>query len=90
MKPPVPLERAKVMIQDWYNQYCRAYEKPVVQLEITEEDERVQGAYKAVNPRNGSSTVIFWSTVSDCERSESGGIPGDLLGSIWDAFNDLG
>ena len=90
MKPPVPLERAKVMIQDWYNQYCRAYEKPVIQLEIMEEDEKVQGAYKVINPQDSSSTVIFWSTVADCERSDTGGIPGDLIGSIWDSFNDLG
>ncbi|MGD8226797.1 MAG: hypothetical protein PVH82_08270 [Desulfobacteraceae bacterium] len=90
MKPPVPLERARAMIQDWYNQYCRAYEKPVIQLAITEEDEKVSGAYKLMNPENSSSTVIFWSTVADCERSESGGIPGDLLGSIRDAFNELG
>ena len=90
MKPPVPLERAKAMIQDWYNQYCKAYEKPVIQLEIMEEDEKVQGAYKVKNPENSSSTVIFWSTVADCERSGTVGIPGDLIGSIWDAFNDLG
>lgn len=90
MNPPVPIERARAMIQGWYNQYCRAYEKPVIQLEILEQDEKVQGAYKVINPQDSSSTVIFWSTVADCERSESGGIPGDLLGSIWDAFNDLG
>ena len=90
MKPSVPLERAKAMIQGWYNQYCRAYEKPVTQLEIIEEDERVEGAYKVTHPKNRSSTVIFWSTVADCERSDAVGIPGDLIGSIWDAFNDLG
>jgi hypothetical protein len=90
MNPPVSLERAKAIIQDWYNQYCRAYEKPLIQLEITEEDEKVSGAYKVTNPQNSSSTVLFWSTVADGERSESGGIPGDLLGSIWDAFSDLG
>lgn len=90
MKPPVPLERAKAMIQGWYNQYCNTYDKPVVQLEITEQDEKVSGAYKATNPQNGSGTVIFWSTVADCERSGAVGIPGDLIGSIWDAFNDLG
>lgn len=89
MKPPVPLERAKAMIQDWYNQYCRAYEKPLIQLEIIEQDEKVQGAYKVINPQDSSSTVIFWSTVADCERSEASGIPGDLIGSIWDAFGDL-
>ena len=90
MKPSVPLERAKAMIQDWYNQYCKAYEKPVVQLEIMEKDEKVQGAYKVVNPESCSSTVIFWSTVADCERSGVEGIPGDLIGSLWDAFHDLG
>jgi len=89
MKPPVPLERAKAMIQGWYNQYCRAYEKPVTELEIMEEDEKVEGAYKVTNPKNGSSTVIFWSTVADCERSDAIGIPGDLIGVVWDAFNDL-
>ena len=90
MKPPVPLERAKAMIQSWYNQYCRAFEKPVTELEILEEDEKVEGAYKVKNLKNRSSTVIFWSTVADCERSDALGIPGDLIGGIWDAFNDLG
>ena len=90
MKPPVRLERAKEMIQGWYNQYCRAYEKPVIELEIIEQDEKVSGAYTVTNPQNRASTVIFWSTVADCERSEGVGIPGDLIGSIWDAFNDLG
>ena len=89
MKPPVPLERAKAMIQGWYNQYCRAYEKPVIELEIMEKDDKVEGAYKVRNPQNTSSTVIFWSAVADCERSDAVGIPGDLIGSIWDAFNDL-
>jgi hypothetical protein len=89
MKPPVPLERAKAMIQGWYNQYCGTYEKPVVQLEIIEQDEKVSGAYKVTNPQNRASTVIFWSTVADCERAGVAGIPGDLIGSIWDAFGDL-
>lgn len=90
MKPPVPLERARTMIQAWYNEYCKAYEKPLSELEITEEHEKVEGAYKVTNPQNRSSTVIFWSTVADCERSDVVGIPGDLIGGIWDAFNDLG
>ena len=43
MKPPVPLERAEAMIQDWYYQYCKAYEKPLIQLDSKEEDEKVSG-----------------------------------------------
>ena len=90
MKPPVSMERAKTIIQGWYNEYCRVYDKPDVALEIEEEDDKVSRAYKVTNPKNSTSTVIFWSILSDCEKSEGGGIPGDLIASIWDAFNDLG
>lgn len=91
MKPSVSLDRAKAIIQAWYNEYCRVYEKPNAPLDVKEEEEKVSGAYKVTNPKNGTSTLIFWSTVSDYESSQStGGIPGDLIGNIWDAFSDLG
>ncbi len=90
MRPAVPLERAKMIIQGWYNEFCRVYDKPVVELEVKEEDEKVSGAYKVTNPKTGASAPIFWSIVSDSERSDVVGIPADLIGGIWDAFNDLG
>ena len=90
MKPSVPFDKAGTIIQGWYDQYCHTYDKPTVKLDIQEEDEKVSGAYGVTNPKNGNSTVIFWSTVRDYDRSGSPGIPGDLIGSIWDAFNDLG
>jgi hypothetical protein len=90
MKATVPFARAKAIIQGWYNEYCRTYDKPIVELDIQEEDESVSRAYRVTNPRNGTSTVVFWSVVSDYHRAGTPGIPGDLVASIWDTFNDLG
>jgi hypothetical protein len=78
------------MIQGWYDEYCRVYGKESVQLEIAEEHEQIQGAYKVTNPRTGACAPLFWSTVSDCDKFEGTGIPGDLIGGIWEVFNDLG
>ena len=89
MKPPVPVERAKMIIQGWYNAYCKVYDRPVLDLRVEEKHEKVSGAYKVTNPKTGASTPIFWSTVSAADRSDVIGIPGDLMGGVWDAFNDL-
>ena len=89
MNPPVSLEKAKQIIQDWYNEYCRVYEKQNITLEIEEEKDPSKNAYKVTNPNNGASTTVFWSTVSDYERFQGDGIPGDLIGVIWDSFGDL-
>ena len=67
MKPPVSLERAKAMIQGWYNQYCRTYEKPVIELEIIEEDDKVSGAYKVMNPQN---RTLLRVSVDDAESAD--------------------
>jgi hypothetical protein len=89
MNPPVSLEKARQIIQDWYDEYCRVYEKPNFELQIEEEEDPSKNAYKVTNPNNGSSTTIFWSTVSDYESFQGDGIPGDLVGGIWDSFSDL-
>ena len=90
MNPPVSTERAQQIIQGWYDEYCRVYEKPNVGLQIEEDKDPSKNAYKVTNPDNGTSTSIFWSTVSDYESFKGEGIPGDIIGIIWDSFNDLG
>ena len=89
MKPSVPFDRARQIIQAWYDGFCKEYDKSRVKLEIEEEDDRASRAYRVGNPLNGTRTSIFWSTVSDYEKSQSTGIPGDLKFGIWDAFRDL-
>jgi hypothetical protein len=89
MKSAVPLERARVIIQGWFNDFCKFYGKPTVVLQISEEGEPDTGAYKIINPSNGNTTKIFKSTVGDYEMSGSVGIPGELKGEIWDSFQDL-
>jgi hypothetical protein len=89
MNSPVSLERAKQIIQYWYDEYCKVYEKQKIELQVEEDEEPSRNAYKVTNPENGASTSIFWSTVSDYDRFQGEGIPGDLIGIIWDSFNDL-
>ena len=90
MKPTVPLERARTLIQGWYNEFCKDHGKPTVMLDIQEEDDKAARAYKVTNTENKTSTIVFWSIVSDYESSGSSGIPGDLRSGVWDAFMDLG
>ncbi len=90
MKHAVSLDRAKIIIQGWYNQFCKEYGKPAVTLEIEEEEHAGARAYKVVNNFSGCNTAIPWSTVSDYESSGSMGIPGDLKTSVWDRLQDLG
>jgi hypothetical protein len=88
MKAPVRFERAKKILQGWYDEYRKERGKSCVCLDIQEDD--VSGAYKLKNPETGAGTSIFWSTVSDYEQSGSMAIPGELKGSIWDSLQDLG
>ncbi len=87
MRPPVDLEKAKAIIQGWYDEYCRVYDKPNIELEISENE--ASGAYHIAIPSRGASSTIFWSTVSDYEKYGGQGIPGDLMESITYAFEDL-
>jgi len=89
MKASVPFERAKVVIQNWFNGFCKFYGKPTAVLQISEEGDPHTGFYAITNPSNGKSTKIFKSTVNDFEDSGSVGIPGELKGEIWDSFQDL-
>jgi hypothetical protein len=89
MKHAVSLDRAKTVIQGWYNQFCKEYGKPAVTLEIKEEEHAGARGYKVVNNVSGGSTAIPWSTISDYESSGSVGIPGDLKTSVWDSMQDL-
>ena len=89
MTSAVPFERARVIIQDWFNDFCEFHGKPTVVLDIKEEGEWDTGAYEITNPSNSKSSRIFKSTVSDYESSGSTGIPGELKGEIWDSFMDL-
>jgi hypothetical protein len=88
MKAPVSLDRAKTIIQNWYDDYRKDHGKSPVALDIEEDD--VLRAYKLKNPESGSGATLFWSTVSDYEQSGSVGIPAELKGSIWDSLQDLG
>ncbi len=90
MKHAVSLDRAKMIIQGWYNQYCKEYGKPAVTLDVEEEEHAGSRAYIVVNQFSGGRTEIPWSTVSDYEASGSVGIPGDLKTSVWDSMQDLG
>ena len=90
MKHAISLDRAKDIIQGWYNQFCKEYGKPAVALDIQEEDRAGSRAYQVVNNVSGGRTAIPWSTVSDYEQSGSVGIPGDLKTSVWDRLQDLG
>ena len=89
MKTSVPLETVKVIIQNWFSDFCKFYGKSAVALQISEEGDLQTGSYEITNPSNGKSTKIFKSTVADYEDSGSVEIPGELKGGIWDSFQDL-
>jgi len=89
MKTSVPFDRAKVIIQNWFNDFCKFYGKPIATLQISEEGDPQTGFYAVRNPSNGKSTRIYKSAVSDYEDSGSVDIPGELKGGIWDSFQDL-
>ena len=89
MKTAVPFETAKVIIQNWFHDFCKFYGKPSVALEISEKGDPQSGSYEITNPSNGKSTKIFKSEVADYEDSGSVEIPGELKGGIWDSFQDL-
>jgi hypothetical protein len=89
VRSEVPIERARVIIQGWFNDFCKFYRKPTAALQISEEGEPDTGAYKITNPSNGNTIKIFKSTLGDYESSRSVGIPGELQGKIWDSFQDL-
>jgi hypothetical protein len=89
MQSAVPFERAGVIIQNWFNDFCKFHGKPNASLQISEEGDPQTGFYAIKNPSNGKSTKIFKSTVTDYEDSGSVEIPGELKGEIWDSFQDL-
>jgi hypothetical protein len=88
MKAPVSLERAKSIIQGWYDEYRQDHGKSSVALDIQEDE--VSRGYRLKNPETGAGSTIFWSTVSDYEQSGSVAIPAELKGNIWDSLQDLG
>lgn len=88
MKPPVSLDRARQVIQGWYNAYCKDFGKPRAELQILEVHDQVSNAYKVTNKGNGATIPVYWSTMSDFEASGGAGLPNDF--GLWDAFGDLG
>ncbi len=90
MKHAVGLDRARMIIQGWYNQFCKEYGRAAVILDTEEEEYAGSKAYKVVNNITGGKTWIPWSTVIDYETSGSAGIPGDLKTIVWDSLQDLG
>ena len=88
MNATVTLERAKMIIQGWYNQFCKDHGKQIVELDITEG--ALEGkAYEVFHPADKTRTTISYAVVSDYENSGAVGIPGDLKFEIWDALQDL-
>lgn len=90
MRQRVTLDRARMIIQGWYNQFCKEYGKAAVILDIEEQEYAGSKAYKVVNNITGGKTWIPRSTISDYETSGSVGIPGELKTSVWDSLQDLG
>jgi hypothetical protein len=88
MKAPLSLDRAKSIIQGWYDEFRQDHGKSSIALDIQENE--ASRAYKLKNPETGAGATIFWSTVSDYEQSGSVAIPSELKGSIWDSLQDLG
>jgi hypothetical protein len=89
MNTRVSFDRAQMIIQGWYQGYCKETGAIPTTLEIQERDDKVSNAYKVINPGNGKSTPFYWSYISDYETSGAVGIPGDLKTGIWDAFHDI-
>jgi hypothetical protein len=89
MNTKVPFDKAKMIIQAWYKEYCRETGAEEATLEIKEIDDKVSNAYRVTNSGNGKSTPFFWSYVSDYESLGAMGIPGDLKTGIWETFHDI-
>jgi len=89
MNAKISLDRAKMIIQEWYKGYCKEMGTIPATLDIEENDDRVSNAYRVTNPRNGKSAPFYWSTISDYENSGAVGIPGDLKTGIWETFHDI-
>ena len=88
MNATVSSDRAKIIIQGWYNQFSKDHGKQTVELEIKEGALKGK-AYEITNPAEGTKATISYAVVSDYESSGAVGIPGDLKFEIWDAFQDL-
>jgi hypothetical protein len=89
MNAAVTPDRAKMIIQGWYNRFCQDHGKQIVELAI-EEGAQQGKAYSVSNPESGAKATISYAVVADYESSGAVGIPGDLKFEIWDAFQDLG
>jgi hypothetical protein len=89
MKNTVDFDRAKMIIQGWYQSYCRETGAIPATLEIQENDDERSNAYRVTNPSNGKSTPFYWSYINDYENSGAVGVPGDLKSGIWDTFHDI-
>ena len=89
MNATVTLDRAKMIIQGWYNQFCKDHGKQIVELDI-QEGEQQGKAYGVSNPESGTRATISYAVVADYESSGAVGIPGDLKFEIWESFKDLG
>ena len=89
MKSTISLDRATKIIQAWYDSYQENFGKSPAILDIQESDETMPGAYRVTNPNTGKSTRIFGSLLNDYEAAGGVGIPGDLQGAIYDAFEEL-
>ena len=89
MNMKVSFDRAKSVIQGWYQGYCRETGTIPTTLEILEEDDRVSNAYKLTNPCNGKTSPFYYNYVNEYEILGSVGIPGDLKTGVWETFHDL-
>jgi len=89
MQSAVPFERAKAIIQNWFNDFCNFHGKPKASLQISEEGDPQPGFYAIKNLSNGKCTKICKSEAADYQDSGSVEIPGELKGEIWDSFQDL-
>lgn len=59
MNAKVSLDRAKTIIQGWYQGYCKEVGAIPTTLEIEETDGKVSNAYRVTNPCNGNSTPFY-------------------------------
>ena len=89
MNATVTSDRAKMIIQGWYNRFCQDHGKQIVELDI-EEGAQQGKAFDVSNPESGTKAAISYAVVADYESSGAVGIPGDLKFEIWEAFKDLG
>ena len=89
MGTKVPFDRAKMLVQKWYREYCKETGTIETTIEFQENDDKVSNAFRVTNPCNGKSTPFFWSYINDYENSGAVGIPGDLKTGIWETFHDI-